>query len=268
MKHAFLIIAHNEFAVLQLLVNMLDDPQVDIYIHFDKKVRPLPTIRTEKSRLFILNDRIDVKWGSVSQIQTEFLLLGTARKNGPYSHYHIISGTHLPLLPAKELLAFYHQHSGQEIMRCWKEDPGDADFKIRRIHFPLRWYKSPSTAKRVLCQRTWSIVIRIQRILQLRINKKASFHKTDNWLSLTEKACHYLMAHKKEILKKYRWSFCGDEYFVASELYGAKEHFEICDTPKLLYVDFIKDSPRSIPLGEYDSLKGTGYLWARKFTSQ
>ena len=76
------------------------------------------------------------------------------------------------------------------------------------------------------------------------------------------------MAHKKEILKKYRWSFCGDEYFVASELYGAKEHFEICDTPKLLYVDFIKDSPRSIPLGEYDSLKGTGYLWARKFTSQ
>lgn len=36
--HAYLIIAHNEFEVLQKLVGALDDPRNDIYIHFDKKV--------------------------------------------------------------------------------------------------------------------------------------------------------------------------------------------------------------------------------------
>ena len=36
MKHAFLILAHTEFALLQRLVNCLDDGRNDIFIHFDK----------------------------------------------------------------------------------------------------------------------------------------------------------------------------------------------------------------------------------------
>ena len=32
MKHAFLIIAHNEYPVLEVLLSMLDDERNDIYI--------------------------------------------------------------------------------------------------------------------------------------------------------------------------------------------------------------------------------------------
>jgi hypothetical protein len=38
MKHAYLIIVHHEFEVLKLLLQALDDPCNDIYIHFDKIV--------------------------------------------------------------------------------------------------------------------------------------------------------------------------------------------------------------------------------------
>lgn len=38
-KHAYLIIAHNEFELLKLLVSQIDDVRNDIYIHIDKKVR-------------------------------------------------------------------------------------------------------------------------------------------------------------------------------------------------------------------------------------
>ena len=33
MKHAFLIIAHNEYPVLEVLLSMLDDERNDIYLH-------------------------------------------------------------------------------------------------------------------------------------------------------------------------------------------------------------------------------------------
>lgn len=37
MKHAYLIIAHNEPEVLRRLVKSVDDKRNDIYIHIDKK---------------------------------------------------------------------------------------------------------------------------------------------------------------------------------------------------------------------------------------
>mgnify|MGYP000904237774 CR=1 FL=1 len=36
MKHAFLIIAHNEYPVLEVLLSMLDDERNDIYLHIDR----------------------------------------------------------------------------------------------------------------------------------------------------------------------------------------------------------------------------------------
>ena len=43
MKHAYLIIAHHEFEVLEKLIQSLDDARNDIYIHFDRKLKSLPT---------------------------------------------------------------------------------------------------------------------------------------------------------------------------------------------------------------------------------
>ncbi len=39
MKHVYLILAHNEYPVLECLIKAIDDPRNDIYIHIDKKVK-------------------------------------------------------------------------------------------------------------------------------------------------------------------------------------------------------------------------------------
>lgn len=265
MRHAWLIIAHNEFDVLQRLVSMLDDERSDFFIHIDKKVEALPDLTVEKGRLFILDKRIDVRWGSVLQIEAELVLLETALQHGPYSHYHILSGTHLPLKPVSELLTFYDSHDGEEIMRRWADDPGDADFKLRRYHFPLGHYKFGSPMQRRLCQLTWQVVIKLQKILGIRHLEELSFCKTDNWLSLSESGCRYLVKRKDRILQRYRWSFCGDEYFVASELMSSPTAFKIFDCQHLLYVEFHKDTPKTFNIAEYPKLQETGYWWARKF---
>ena len=182
MRHAWLIIAHNEFTVLQKLVSMLDDARSDFYIHYDKKVPQIPEIKAQQGRLFVLPERIDVRWGTVSQIKTELLLLATAQKNGPYAHYHIISGTHLPLKPVSELFKFYDSHAGEEIMRFWNDDAGDADFKLRRYHFPIRNIKSfGKSFVKSLDNIIWRANLGIQKALGIRHFKKTNFYKTDNW---------------------------------------------------------------------------------------
>ena len=36
-KHAFLIMAHNQFDLLEMLIKLLDDAENDFYIHIDAK---------------------------------------------------------------------------------------------------------------------------------------------------------------------------------------------------------------------------------------
>jgi hypothetical protein len=264
MRHAWLIIAHNEFAVLQRLLAALDNARNDFYVHIDRKVSQLPELRVEEGRLYLLKDRMDVRWGSVSQIAVELFLLETALKNGPYAHYHIISGVHLPLKPVEELLAFYDAHPDETLARFWPQEAGEADFKMRRYHFPLRHYKCGSALQRRVCQLAWQWVIKVQKVFGIRHLRGEHFVKTDNWLSLTEAACRYLVEHKSGILKKYRWSFCGDEFFAVTELSKCPE-LRILDCPELLYLEFQGDTPRTFSMEALPALQETRFLFARKF---
>ena len=261
MRHAFLIIAHNEFGVLRRLVSMLDSEGNDIYIHYDLKVRELPVVTTKASRLFVVPKRIDVRWGTVSQIAAELTLFEAALKNGEYDFYHLISGTHLPLKSIGELDSFYQSHKRREVMRVWEEDPGDADFKIRRYHLFNGKIKSGHDL-------AWRIILKIQKLFGIRHLKKETFIKTDNWKSLTQKAVEYLVENKAEILRKYRRSLCGDEYYAASELAKYPGLFRIKNCPELLYVEFDHESPLEISLDRYEELRKTGYIWGRKFTER
>ena len=74
MKHAYLILAHNEFGLLQTLISCLDDERNDIFVHIDRKVKEFPTLKVEKANLQVLEDRIDIRWGDVSMVEAEYAL--------------------------------------------------------------------------------------------------------------------------------------------------------------------------------------------------
>ena len=50
MKHAFLIIAHNEYPVLEVLLSMLDDERNDIYLHIDNGLQNCSANKKVKCR--------------------------------------------------------------------------------------------------------------------------------------------------------------------------------------------------------------------------
>lgn len=68
MKFVYLILAHHNFSQLQLLLNMLDEVENDIYVHIDKKVKGTISLNTVKSKLYRVENRVNVTWGDISQI--------------------------------------------------------------------------------------------------------------------------------------------------------------------------------------------------------
>lgn len=86
MKHAYLILAHNEFEVLRKLISALDDPRNDIFIHFDEKVNKIPDLNTKYANLFVIENRADLRWGDSSIIDAEIRLMDAAVKKGYISN--------------------------------------------------------------------------------------------------------------------------------------------------------------------------------------
>lgn len=92
MKHAYLIMAHHEFEVLGKLIQAIDDKRNDIFIHFDAKLKSYPVLKAHNANLYILEKRIDIHWGHISQIKAEYALFETAFTQDRYAYYHLLSG--------------------------------------------------------------------------------------------------------------------------------------------------------------------------------
>ena len=63
MKHAYLIMAHNEWDMLNKLIQALDYPNNDIYLHIDKKadLKKVNIYKTKYSKVF-LKKRMVINW--------------------------------------------------------------------------------------------------------------------------------------------------------------------------------------------------------------
>ena len=269
MRHAWLIIAHNEFGILQRLVSALDSPQSEIYIHIDKKVESLPDIHVKRSRLIFLSDRIDVRWGSILQIKCELVLLKTAFASGPYDYYHIISGTTLPLKSFEEIDLYFHQYRGKSVFRSLCQPPSSQEIlKVRRYNLFVRHYASPKAFLRKSSQFLWKASVAIQRLLGIEANQGKVFYNASNWVSLTQDAVKYILGRERDILKTYRYSFCGDEYFIPSELMGSPLKDALINGDHYLLHKIIHSNASVYPLTEYNRLSESGYLFARKFTER
>ena len=119
-KHAYLILAHNNFYILEKLLKSLDDSRNDIYIHIDKKVNNFYfeyfSKILDKSKVFYV-DRYDIKWGRYSLIKAELELFKSAVSNR-YEYYHLLSGVDLPLKSQDYIHNFFEKNAGTEFITC------------------------------------------------------------------------------------------------------------------------------------------------------
>ena len=275
MKHAYLILAHNEPELLSLLIGRLDDARNDIYIHFDRKLTVLPEVETQHARLYILKDRVDVRWADVSMIEAEYKLFHAVVDSGcQYSHHHLISGVDLPLKNQDYIHSFFAQHQGKEVVGLHQRPMNrHADRALHYWHPFTRSFRGSGCVfaiKRILRY----LVIQTQVLLGIRRNTTIPFHKGGQWVSITRELIDYLLEQEDRAFTIFSRTFGADEYFVPTLIWDTpfmERLFDATDESRgaMRYIGWRADgqlidfTPQDLP-----ALQQTEYLFARKFNSR
>ena len=275
MKHAYLILAHNEPELLSLLVERLDDVRNDIYIHFDRKLSILPDIKTQHAGLYILKDRVDVRWADVSMLEAEYKLFHAVVDSGSqYSHHHLISGVDLPLKNQDYIHSFFAQHQGKEFVGLHQCPMNShADRALHYWHPFTRSFRGSGCVfaiKRILRY----LVIQTQVLLGIRRNTTIPFHKGGQWVSITRELIDYLLEQEDRAFTIFSRTFGADEYFVPTLIWDTpfmERLFDATDESRgaMRYIGWRADgqlidfTPQDLP-----ALQQTEYLFARKFNSR
>lgn len=234
MKHAFLIIAHNNWWQLKKLIECLDSDKHDIYVHIDKKSKDFDESyfrnSATKSSLKFYRE-FEVYWGGFSQVQVEMFLLKQAYANG-YDYYHIISGADLPLKSNEEIDSFFEENKGKEFI-LYDEDAlkGNPEISRRakyyhflqnyRRRYAEKWKNSFFT----FCER---ISLGLQIVFGVNRVKNLDWHIKygSNWVSITDELVKVILANEEKITSVFSYTNCADELFIQTIAFncGFKDH--------------------------------------------
>ena len=267
-RHAYLVIAHHQFELLEMQLKLLDHRMHDFYIHIDASVKDFDFDYfrniVKKSKVYF-TPRIRVTWGGHSQIRCEQILLEEATK-GKYGYYHLISGVDLPLKPAEMIYQYFQDHIGEEF--CKRSDTRE------RVSL---WHPFKDMYAKEACFYSFldRVFMRLQRLLSVDRMKKNGYTVKcgANWFSISHELASFVCSKKKEIKRLFYYSHCGDEVFLHTLLfhyYGEKltiHRKELGSDYQTLarLIDWERGDPYTFCSGDFDELMNSNALFARKF---
>ena len=271
-KHAYLILAHDNFLGLSYLLKALDDENNDIYIHIDKKSNfrdeeMLKNSCTASSVYFVT--RYSIYWGDSSIIKAEYELFKTAIKQN-YHYYHLISGSHFPSRSQKEIHDIF-KNENRLYIDCHEERSDDPFYYKIMYYYPFKKYHwnivkqdGMNYVKLWIITKIFYMMINFQKKLKVsRLNPDYVYYKGNQWVSLPHDFVEFLLSKEKETLKAYKNTSCSDEIFIptiaVNSCYKSRIHYY-----SNTYVDWNRGQPYAFKYEDYDELVSVDYIFARK----
>jgi len=286
-RHAYIVIAHNNFYVLEKLLLLLDGPENDIYLHVDKKIVNFDFHRyarlVHKSRLFFPENRLDVQWGDFSQVECELNLFEEVvnrQKSGKYAYIHLLSGACLPIKTRDQINDFFRRHSGKEFIKLNKSSEcskkrslinrvsGWGRIRVSAI-WPFRGAKRDrNPVARSAKHLVNSLFIALQRAANYDRLKSAGlpFGWGSNWVSITSELAEYIISQRALVERVFRWSYCPDEHFIQT-LVVHSEAFrgQVFEGGNMRFIDWRRGRPYTFRSDDFDEIMSSPKLFARKF---
>ena len=277
-KHAYLIMAHNEFYILEKLILLLDDLRNDIYIHIDLKVKNFNFKYYKKlvkrSNIYFV-ERKNVRWGHMSQIKCEILLLKESIGRN-YRYYHLLSGVDLPIKTQDEIHSFFEENDGYEFIHFCSEEKTN-NIKDRVLHYNFMRYHRSNKDIRIISNKLNNIIKKIQYKInyERKWDKNIEIYFGSNWFSITNELVKYILENEEWINVSFKYSSCADEVFLQTLVCNSKfkknlfmnifnNDYKSC----LREIDFKNGNPYIYRINDFNKLINSENLFARKFDSR
>lgn len=268
MRHAFMVICHNNIEILKAEMRILDSDTSDFYIHIDKGAK-IDTYEIKnavrKSHVYFLKPK-KIKWGHFSQVECELRLLQRAVQK-EYNYYHLLSGVDLPIKTYKAIDEFFTSHAGKEFVHFDTLTPSTL-FKDRIDVY--NFFPSRSDFMRK-CN---GVLVRIQKILKIHRLKDKGYlvQKGCNWFSITHTLATDIVDNICELRKQYQYSFCGDEIFLQTFIFNSSHRNNLYNKnfnndyhSCMRMIDWTRGNPYVYRIDDLELLLKSNYMFARKF---
>ena len=278
MKKIFCITCHKISVPLKLTTDYLSSfPENIIIIHVDKKTNIDPFRRDLSPGIIYLNDRVDITWGTVSQIKAFINLLKEAVNFNP-DYIFMLSGDDLLCMTNKNINATLRNIDYKNLIH-YQDDRNPWIDPVIRVK-----YKYPD----YFYARNASVFCRAKKKLMLKFNLLNtndaffkyrhlihSFYKGTNWFGINNKTLEKIIRFLNDnhwYYDMYRHSLCGDEVFFHTLL----KHLNVTDiyhnttmiNDALRYIDWTTgpEYPRMLNEKDIEQIKKSGCIFARKFS--
>ena len=286
MRHAYLIMAHSDFYLLQRLIQAIDNPDGDIFLHLDAKNKYLSEdvkkleASVKYSHLNIYS-QIPVFWGGKTQIECELFLMNKALLGG-YTYYHLLSGQDFLLKQVQDIQNFFSTHNGKEFLAV---DISPLNFNLMLSRIDQYHWIFNNRHLTMEFDRVNRIVQKCLGIHRLNDKNRAYFAKGMNWASMTQSFVKCILQEQEKILKLASHALCFDEMYkqmiykahqnefqLYKEINLSEEnlqipryHLEVAAT--MHKVDWSRGTPYTYRLADYNELISSPCCFARKFNS-
>ena len=277
-KHAYLILAHNEFHMLKKLIHELDDERNDIYIHIDKKTRYVNEDEisswAKRSGVFFV-PRVKIYWGTESMVKAEIVLLKAAVKR-EYHYYHLLSGVDFPLKNQDAIHTFL-EDKDCEYMSYHRNGEYDDAFMYKVKHyFPLLkivgtgHFEGPgkkNAIMRKVLRWQWEIehCQEAHGVDRTKKYKDIVFYKGDQWFSITHDFACYIISQKNRILKMF-WMTNGPDEFILPTLAMNSQFSARVQNTSLRIIDWKRGCPYEYTEEDLNELTDSKAMFARKIS--
>lgn len=275
-KHAYLIIAHHQFEILEKTLQLLDDARNDFFIHIDAKTKSVDfeklRSKVKYSKIFFI-DRISVNWGAYSQIRCELALLSAATKVDHYVYYHLISGVDFPIKSKEEIFAFFDKDTQTEYVHFAEFPPRPEIMeRISKYHFGMEMNR-----KNLFFRIQKRFLLAAQKLLHMNrtAREKVQYAYGANWFSITDALARYVLEKKDWIAQHFSHSNCADELFLQTvvvnsdflpNIYAQKQKMQLNDYHAIMRaIDWKRGQPYVYRMEDFEALLQSDYLFARKF---
>lgn len=276
MKHAYLIIAHQDIEMLKQLLTAVDDERNDIYLHIDTKSPQLYAAMSKyKSRYSQIHvySQFNVMWGDISQALLELFLFETAATMGQYSYYHLLSGLDYPLKSQDYIHKFCKDNYGKQFVGYDKNNEAWAQRYQYKWYF-TKHYKDKNLFKRAFFRTLTICACFIQHIVGYKRDLGyTEIKKGCNWLSLSDKFVEYLLSQKEIVTLRFHHILAVDEIFIQTILWNSPFKNDIYDLENeyrscMREIDWYRGTPYVWRPDDAEYLLNSEKLFARKFSSR
>ena len=273
MKHAVLILAHNNFSVVKALLEQLDSPNFDIYIHINAKVKSFPEEELKKSvsraKLKFVK-RYKIGYCDYSMVMGVKSLLETASQTY-HDYYHLVSGADMMIKKREEFDCFFEENNGKEFVG-FSKDYTEERVKYRNFFVAQGRQRSAFLSKLFIKLR--KSLITVQKTFGIEYKNIPGFEtkKGTDWYSITHLAVEYLLKMEPQFKKGFYYTYCPTEFFAQTLLWNSdfRKNLYCNDTISenrqcVRQIDWDRGSPYVYRMSDKDELLNSKEMFARKF---